>query len=60
MLILSRKVGEEIMIGDHIRIVVQAIVGSSVKVAIDAPKDIPVHRSEVYRLIEANRNGNAR
>lgn len=57
MLILSRKAGESIMIGDEIRIVIQAVNGNQVRVGVLAPHDIPVHRQEIYEKIrEENRS----
>ncbi|MCD6569522.1 MAG: carbon storage regulator CsrA [Deltaproteobacteria bacterium] len=52
MLILTRKVGESIAIGDNIQIYVVDIKGSQVKIGIDAPCDIKVHREEVYLKIQ--------
>lgn len=57
MLMLARKEGEAIMIGDEIRIVIVSVEGRNIKVGIDAPKDIPVHREEVYRRLRDG-NGN--
>ena len=51
MLILARRPGEEIMIGDEVRIVVHQIVGGQVRIGIMAPRDVPVHRREVYERI---------
>ena len=51
MLVLSRHKDEQIMIGDNIIITVVDIRGDKVRVGIDAPKDIPVHRQEVYAAI---------
>lgn len=55
MLILTRRVGEEIMIGDEIRIVVISTAASSVKIGIHAPRDIEVHRKEVYDRVVKER-----
>ncbi len=52
MLVLSRKKNEQIMIGDDVSIVVVEIRGDTVRLGIDAPKEIPVHRREVYDAIQ--------
>ena len=52
MLVLSRKKGEKIIINDNIELTVVEIEGNKVKLGIDAPKSIEVHREEVYRRIE--------
>lgn len=51
MLVLTRKVDESIMIGDDIRITVVAVKGDHVRVGVDAPKNVPIHRREVYEEI---------
>jgi carbon storage regulator len=56
MLVLSRKLNQSIMIGDNVRIVVVSVDRDQVKLGIDAPREIPVHRSEVFDEIQrANR-----
>ncbi len=56
MLILTRKSGEMIAIGDEIKIYIQEIRGNQVKIGIKAPADVTVHREEVYlRIQEENR-----
>jgi carbon storage regulator len=56
MLVLSRKLNQSIIIGDEIRIVVVSIDRDTVKLGIEAPRSVPVHRSEVYEEIQrANR-----
>jgi len=52
MLVLTRKKSESIMIGDGIEIKIIAIEGDSVKIGIEAPRDIEVHRKEVYLAIQ--------
>lgn len=51
MLILTRKRNERIMIGDNIEVIIVDIRGEQVQLGINAPKDIPVHRREVYEAI---------
>ena len=53
MLVLTRKLGEVIKVGDKIKIVVVSIDGGSVKIGVEAPEEIPVHREEVYEKIAA-------
>lgn len=55
MLILSRKVGEAIMIGDNVTIIVVGLKGEQIRLGIDAPKSVPVHRGEVHKRIELER-----
>ncbi len=52
MLVLSRKKNESIVIGDNIVITVVDVRGDKVRLGIDAPKDVPVHRREVYDAIK--------
>lgn len=52
MLVLTRKIDESIIIGDNIKIIVVDIRGDQVKVGIDAPREIPVHREEIYAEIQ--------
>jgi carbon storage regulator len=51
MLILTRRVGETLMIGDNITINVLGVKGNQVRLGIDAPKDVPVHREEIFNKI---------
>jgi carbon storage regulator len=56
MLILTRKQGEVIRIGDHVKVMILEVRGSQVKLGITAPPDVAVHREEVYeRIQEENR-----
>ena len=52
MLVLTRKVGEKIQIGDDISIVIMELKGKQVKLGIDAPSNIKVHREEIYQKIQ--------
>ena len=49
MLVLTRKVGEEIVIGDDVRVKVVAVQGDRVRLGIDAPRSVPVDRLEVHK-----------
>ncbi|MGI9324603.1 MAG: carbon storage regulator CsrA [Pseudomonadales bacterium] len=51
MLILTRRIGESIAIGDDIKVTVLSVNGNQVRVGIDAPRNVPVHREEVYDRI---------
>lgn len=56
MLILRRRAGETLVIGDDIRITVMDVYEGGVRLAIDAPKSIPVLRSELLQAVDANRD----
>lgn len=56
MLILTRRTGERLMIGDDITISVLGVKGNQVRIGIDAPKDVEVHREEIYRKIKEAEN----
>jgi carbon storage regulator len=55
MLILTRRVGETLRIGDDVSLTVLAIHGNQVRIGINAPKTVPVHREEIYNRIEEER-----
>ena len=55
MLVLSRKQDEKIMIGDEITLMVISIQGDKVRLGIDAPKEVSIHREEVYKAIQEER-----
>ena len=59
MLVLSRKKNESIIINDDITIVVVEIRGDKVRLGVEAPKEVPVHRNEVYEAIRRNQNKDA-
>lgn len=52
MLILSRRVGETLMIGDDIEVMVLGVQGNQVRIGVKAPRDVPVHREEIYERIQ--------
>lgn len=61
MLILTRRVGETLMIGDDVTVTVLGVKGNQVRIGVNAPKDVAVHREEIYDRIkqeggEANPN----
>lgn len=51
MLILTRKVNESLIVGDNITITVLGVKGNQVRIGVDAPKDVAVHRKEIYQRI---------
>ena len=55
MLILTRRVGESLMIGDEVNVTVLGIRGNQVRIGVDAPKDVAVHREEIYDRIQQER-----
>jgi carbon storage regulator len=56
MLILTRRPGESLHLGDNIKITILGVQGKQIKIGLDVPEDIPVYREEVYlRVLEQNR-----
>ncbi len=52
MLILTRRVGETLMIGDDVTVTVLGVKGNQVRIGVNAPKDVAVHREEIYDRIK--------
>jgi len=57
MLILTRRVGETVMIGDEVTITVLGVKGNQVRVGINAPRSVAVHREEIYERIKREQQG---
>ena len=57
MLILTRRVGETVMIGDDVTITVLGVKGNQVRLGINAPKSVAVHREEIYERIKREQQG---
>lgn len=58
MLILTRRVGETLMIGDDVTVTVLGVKGNQVRIGVSAPKEVAVHREEIYERIRKEREVN--
>ena len=59
MLILTRRVGETVMIGNEVTVTVLGVKGNQVRIGVNAPKDVAVHREEIYERIKREEDGMA-
>ena len=56
MLILTRRVGETLMVGDDVTVTVLGVKGNQVRIGVNAPKDVAVHREEIYQRIQREKS----
>lgn len=57
MLILTRRVGETLMVGDDVTVTVLGVKGNQVRIGVNTPKEVAVHREEIYQRIQREKDG---
>lgn len=57
MLILTRRIGETLVVGDEVTVTVLGVKGNQVRLGVNAPKDVAVHREEIYERIQKEKQG---